>query len=553
MFVHKNTVTSFPSSSSSSIVIEIDDIYVNVWVSRNQHSVLAKSTVKRKHIPKAILAALETAAKTVGFSKLRELLRQIPIVRLCTTIGQSTLLLRKGQPIGLIVSEGLTEATNKILSTLGLSKNLLGVVPKSKEFDSGKIRKIVNRFLYYGARSIGICLQSADFNQIKEKELRDIIVRQYPPHYLGSVPVMLPSTSYQEVSDIERLEAVAVDGYVRETLVNHLQEIRSLLEQIGFIGDILVYEGDGHFSTLPQLRPWLNVLAVDYGLIHMAQSWLEQRDFTNGVALRIGSLKSETVIVYGKQVFSTPELFSKQTLGGWMSTLQRKNNRFTLVPQKTKLMQGTMDFSQRGRIPTLADVLLIIGLIDPRSLDGADFEMDISAARDALSERIGGNRDELETVALRAYYDVVDDMASMIRRKIEKKGIAISEMSFMVCGQAGGVFACAVAEKLGFQTVDIILDGRIFPISDWTESRETNISYQPEKSLLYKRESVRSVFSSFSLGWCESPVYWGPDLTIGSKLEGPALIEFAGGVCWVPPDWYCVTGYNQTTKLIRRS
>ena len=141
------------------------------------------------------------------------------------------------------------------------------------------------------------------------------------------------------------------------------------------------------------------------------------------------------------------------------STLQRQSDRFVLALPESTPVPGPACFGWGGRVPTLADALLVVGYLGPFSLDAAGQPLDPAAARDAMAGLIGHGMSGVEAVALRACHDVADDLAAAVRRHLKQAGLAGSRPALLACGRTGGLLACAVAERLGLKVVHIAAGG----------------------------------------------------------------------------------------------
>lgn len=438
-----------------------DTLFTGIGVSRGADAVLAKAAAVQRDVAGSVLAALAGAGRSLGGADLAGLLRETPLIRLCTSLGDTTLLLRTGSAVGLLVTPELLPRARLMLERLALPVEL--AVPIDNPEHGGaeeQIRAAVLHCLDLGARSLAICLCGPGDVAGAEAKVQAMIERLYPPHLLGAVMIMSAAASAAGHSDEERLEAVAVDGYVRRALARHVGEVQGALTAAGFRGTLLVAEGGGGLAPVARVRPARMAQTAMAALEVAVQRWLERAGLQRGIALRVGSVASEVCFVdrcRGVGSSTGPQL-THRLPGGIASSLQRQSGRFVLAPPPSLPAPGPACFGWGGRAPTLADALLVMGYLGPHSLGAAGRPLDVAAARDALAALVGGGAGGVEAVAWRAVRDVVDDLAAALRRRLEPVAGG-APPAFLACGRTGGLLACAVAERLGWSEVHTVYGG----------------------------------------------------------------------------------------------
>ncbi|OPY56628.1 MAG: Acetophenone carboxylase gamma subunit [Pelotomaculum sp. PtaU1.Bin035] len=432
--------------------VGLDPLFAGVYLICGQKIILHKTGLQQYNAATAVLRGLERAGRGAGFQNLQELLISIPVIRLCTSVAQTGLLLRMGQPIGLLVSYDLVDMGRRVLAALGLPRDMVVDIPAQNTAD--KLKFAINRLLNCGVRCIGVCLAGSWRDPKDEHQIRMLINNQYPPHYLGSVPIMLSSDYKTGLNDEERIIALAIDCYMSKMVQNHFDEIRTALEHEGFSGVLLIAEGNGGLSPVSHVCPSKAVMAAQAAFFAVAKYWIK-RVAAQGVALKIGSLNSEITVIDGgaKADSRFLSLLHENIVGGIASILTRRGDRFVLTAPDNFTDLGGSGLNWRERAPTLLDAMLVLGYLNSDSLGRTGPALDRSAARDAMARLTGHGAGEIEAAALRACHDVADNIASMIRLQVKRRGINAAASAFLVCGEAGGVLACAVAERLGWNVI----------------------------------------------------------------------------------------------------
>jgi len=541
--------------------IGIESLYTGIFLSHGQNTVLLKTGSSQNDIPTSVLQGLKQAGLAIGFQNLHELLISVPIIRLGTSMAQNALQLHLGQPIGLLVSTELLDIGRRVLAALGLPNGMVIDIPAPHDPKAGdRVSHAFNHLLNQGARCIGICLAGSWRNPMDEHLIRGFIDRRYPAHYLGSVPLLLSSDYEKRLTDEELIVALAIDCYLGRILQNHINKIKTTLTREGFAGELLVAEGWGELSPVPYVSPAKSFMATQAALFTVAKHWFGQVG-KKGIALKIGSYSSEISFVDEREDANTPlsDILDAKTMGGIDSLLTRRSGRFVLTAPDNLTDLGKNYLNRQERAPTLLDAMLVLGYLNPLSLGRTGLALDRSAARDAMAGIIGRGAGDIEATALRACHDVADNIACVIRRQVKMRGISLLSSAFLVCGEAGGILACAIAERLGWNVIYIIPGSSMtltigammmelkqqfrYRLQNGTNIKDPSvvqsiISVRTRTfDMIQPSEQKRQVYLGHALGWCDCQVYREQDLEEGEVLSGPILIEAADSVYWVPSGW----------------
>jgi N-methylhydantoinase A/oxoprolinase/acetone carboxylase beta subunit len=137
----------------------------------------------------------KVSASVSGSADLEALLHSTNLIRYSTTQGTNALLERKGPRIGLVTDDmAVVEELRSTESEASLFDDLIGprvavIDPRADEetliFD---VVQQVNRLTTDGAARIVVAVGDADAQD--ESRLRNILLRKYPRHLLGSIPVL---------------------------------------------------------------------------------------------------------------------------------------------------------------------------------------------------------------------------------------------------------------------------------------------------------------------------------------------------------------------------
>ena len=147
-------------------------------------------------LSRCLFDGLTKASEAVfGAADLDTLLHSASLIRYSTTQGTNALLERKGPRIGLVTDDvAVVEELRSTESEASLFDDLIGprvavIDPRADEealiFD---VVQQVNKLTTDGAARIVVAVGDADAPG--ERRLRNILLRKYPRHLLGSVPIL---------------------------------------------------------------------------------------------------------------------------------------------------------------------------------------------------------------------------------------------------------------------------------------------------------------------------------------------------------------------------
>jgi N-methylhydantoinase A len=137
--------------------------------------------------------------------------------------------------------------------------------------------------------------------------------------------------------------------------------------------------------------------------------------------------------------------------------------RLQVGPQSAGAEPGPACYGRGGTEPTVADALVVLGIIDPKNFFGRRYALDPAKARAAIETRIGKplGLDALEAAA--GIYEVVTaKMADLIRKVTVESGHDPREFCLLSYGGAGGAHCASFAAQLGIGRVIVPYAASVF-------------------------------------------------------------------------------------------
>jgi N-methylhydantoinase A len=140
--------------------------------------------------------------------------------------------------------------------------------------------------------------------------------------------------------------------------------------------------------------------------------------------------------------------------GGGSVAFVDPSGRLQVGPRSAGAVPGPVCYGRGGTEPTVTDVNLILGRLDPATFLGGRFALDLDGARAALHDRIEAPLGLSADHAASGILAVVNaKLAASIKFSLFAKGLDPRDFALMSFGGAGGLHAVEVAEELGITRV----------------------------------------------------------------------------------------------------
>ena len=174
------------------------------------------------------------------------------------------------------------------------------VRPLDEEDTLAKLRYLVNQ----GAQGFVVCLINSYANPIHEQKIRDLIRRQYPECYLGSMLVVLSSDVSPRWREYPRMVATMLCAYLHRVMVDELKGMGDELRSPGYKRALMMVHNSGGMAEVFRTTA-LNTFngGPTAGIIGAAYVGKEQ-GFKNIIATDMGGTSFDVgLIVDGKPSF----------------------------------------------------------------------------------------------------------------------------------------------------------------------------------------------------------------------------------------------------------
>src|ERR1700726_1107423 len=419
-------------------------------------------------LSKCLFDGITKASESVfGGPNVEALLHSTKHIRYSTTQGTNALVERKGPPIGLITDDATVVAELRATERqASLFDDLIGsrvavIDPRADEETlSFDLVQRVNQLTTDGAARIVVAVGAAGAGD--ERRLRGILLRKFPRHLLGSVPILYSWEFTADRVRSRRIWSGVINAFLHPTMERFLYHADDRLRSHRVQNPLLIYRNDGASARVAKsvaLKTYSSgprgglegtrALAQAYGLGHVLMIDV------GGTTTDVGSVRKEEILtnrrgsIEGAPI-SIPMSDVQSSGAGGSSIIPVKDAEITVGPESVGAAPGPACFGFGGTDATITDVNLLLGVLDPDPfLDGGfslDAERSKTAIRAAVADPLGISVEEALVRMESAYFQrIAESFASSVDDP--------RETTIAAFGGAGPMSACGAAQLTGVHSV----------------------------------------------------------------------------------------------------
>lgn len=408
-------------------------------------------------------------------------------MRLATTRGTNALLERRGARMALFITEGFGDLLAigdqqrpelfalKIEKPLPLAETIVEVRERCAAdgdvlvpLDESAVLAEASRLIAQGIRSAAVALMHSHVNAAHEQRVRDLLLSA------GFTHVSCSSELAPLIRLLPRAQTAVADAYLAPIVQQYLQEVASVLatpkraspNALSASSRLHVMTSAGGLVRDADYHSCDSLLSGPAGGVAGAAAIGRQSGFDRVISFDMGGTSTDVArfdgdfeyrfehTVGGVRLVS-PALAIETVAAGGGSICDFCDGRLTVGPDSAGAIPGPACYGLGGPL-TLTDANVLLGRIDPEQ-----FEIPINpAAAQAVFEDLfhrvaqhaehSPSRDSL----LEGLLEIANErMAAAIEQISVRRGYDPKDYAMVSFGGAGGQHACAVAQRLGIQTV----------------------------------------------------------------------------------------------------
>ncbi|MDN5937385.1 MAG: hydantoinase/oxoprolinase family protein [Salinisphaera sp.] len=541
-------------------LINIDNggTLTDVCVVREEGVFHTKTLSTPYDLSECFVKGLEGAAEEVfGEPDLHRLLRETDHLRYSTTEGTNRVVQRQGPRLGLVLSAG---ESGDDLAAEGIAAELFEVFvgDRVRHVDTAANGQTLVPAVVAGANRL-VVSASGKQAAADEERIKEMILRRYPRHLLGAVPVLF---SYEMVLDenlVRRTWTGLLNAFLHPGMERFLYNAETVLRQRHVRKPMLIYCNDGTSKRVAKTVALKTLGSGPRGGLEGARSMATHYGLARCISLDIGGTTADIGVVDANSLAGNrrgsvqgipislpiPALHSIGVAGG--SLVRVADERIKVGPDSAGSTPGPACFARGGTDATVTDALLVLGLLDPESYFGGALKLDAARAGEAIrrhvAEPLGIAVAEAAPRILEAFEQA---LASGIR---EHADATTGTAALLAYGGAGPMSACGVAAALGMDRVLIPRVAAVFSafgigFSDIAHAYERPLDSADELAKVrgeIEQEAERGMFAEgYALDDCELSWHLAYDQDDDSQVTAlnggaslPDLPEGAGNLVLV--------------------
>ncbi len=436
---------------------------------------------------------IRKAAKHFGKS-LEELLPELDFFAHGTTVATNTLLTSTGAKTGLILTAGFRDtlemrrAHKENIWDLYLPVpeplvprylrrpvreriNFRGEVVRSLEKED--VREVCRLFRNEEVEAVAVCTLFSFLNDLHEREIRDIVIRQLPDVFVSISSEVLP-----QIREYERMATTVANAYVGPKLTGYLSNLEKKLRNDGLGRAFYVTASNGGVMTaetaIHQASATLlsGPAAGAVGAVFFAG--LLKRE--NLILMDMGGTSFDVTLVSAGQVTLSTEgeiagyriakpMIDINTIGAGGGSIAwlDKGGMLKVGPASAGSDPGPVCYGLGGDKPTVTDANLVLGYLNKDYFLGGEMKVDLDKAKEALKREIADPLGMEETEAAAGIFQIINqNMADATKVVSVQRGHDPREYSLVSAGGACSIHACKIAEEVGCRTVIVPRAASVF-------------------------------------------------------------------------------------------
>ncbi|MCO5130031.1 MAG: hypothetical protein M9932_05635 [Xanthobacteraceae bacterium] len=318
------------------------------------------------------------------------LLLSTEYIRYSTTQGTNALVERKGPRLGLILGGDLKlEDLQADPHRTNLFSNLIGT--RVERFDSSlqgdafesAAARAVSALSSGGANRIVIALSGA-MHENEEVRLKKVLLRKFPPHLLGAIPILYSHEVANDAADARRAWTAMFNAFLHPAMEHFLYNAEHKLRDYRSRNPLLIFRNDGHSARVARTIAVKTYSSGPRGGAEGARALAAHYGFERLLTMDVGGTTTDIGLVEGGMVrahrrgrvegvetsFPLCDVVSAGV--GGSSIIRVEGKTIKVGPESVGSEPGPACFGLGGKEATMTDAFLLMGLLDPASYFGGE-------------------------------------------------------------------------------------------------------------------------------------------------------------------------------------
>jgi len=402
-----------------------------------------------------------------------------------TTVATNALIEQKGAPTGLITTRGfrdLIEIGRQRRPTLYdlFFDKAAPLVPRHLRLevtercdhtglvltplDMEEVESAIMRLREENVKAIAVCFLYSFMNREHELAVAERIRELYPPAYVCASSQVLP-----EWREYERVSTTVANAYLGPAIKGYMDHLQERTRKMGISTDPRIMQSNGgimSISAAAERSVYTLFSGPSAGVIggHHAAG---QTGFRNIITFDMGG--TSTDVSLGED--GSPKHTTENEIGGiplrvpmidihtvgagggsiaWIDS----GGLMKVGPQSMGASPGPACFALGGEEPTVTDMNVVLGRLNPEYLLGGRMRIERERARRAIEEKLARPLGLTIEEAAAGILTIVNTNMMLATRLVSiQRGYDPRDFVLVAFGGAGPLHACAIAKELNIGRV----------------------------------------------------------------------------------------------------
>ncbi len=473
------------------IGIDIGGTFTDVVIAREDGSIVRdKALTTPADYTDGIVAALERAAGSVhAGGSVAEILSKTENIVNGTTVVTNAIAQLTGRKVGLLTTRGFKQQIYIHRGARQIQLDLQKDIPPPEIV---RLRTVVEIDERVDRR--GNVLVPIDVEQVKTA-VGELVEREgiealaicflwsfrYPEHERAAgaaaqerypdMFVTLSSEIYPRIREYERMNTAVLNSFVSAGAESYITRLTERLGEFGLPEGRITFMQSlgGQLSAREGIREPIQLThSGPVGGVVAATHFAAQLRLGDVITADVGGTSFDTALIKDQRPtyahrtrinrlltgLSTIDIHAIGAGGGSVAWVDERGIP-QLGPQSAGADPGPACYGRGGEQPTLTDVNLVLGLIDPDNFWGGTLALDLEAARRAVGQVAGRIGRPLEETAAGLYEIAVNNMSTAMATVSLARGYDPRDFTVIGYGGAAGLMLAEVCVELGVRRLAV--------------------------------------------------------------------------------------------------
>jgi N-methylhydantoinase A/oxoprolinase/acetone carboxylase beta subunit len=478
-----------PAGFSETFIIDVDvgGTFTDAIVSSRSRSLFIKVDTTQHELSLCLQEVLQRAVAELDLPDVRCLLTATTVARLSTSLSTNFLVEGIGAQCGLIVPQGwrgsyishlrsINSPSLRLVEEMIAEVSLNGPQGAIDQVLEDEIRDSVQKLLERGVSIIVVSVATGEAWAQVEQMIKQVILRYYPSHFIGSLPVLLSSQISSSPDFFERTNTAVLNAYCHRPMANIFYQIEDFLRKEGYPYPLLVVHCNGGSARVAKTRAILTINSGAAAGVLGVGRLAGEYDLEDVISVDVGGTTTEIgLLLDGEIDYGTWEddgnppvdlprpVALSLGLGGGSLVRMGQSGELLVGPQSAGAFPGPACYELGGTIPTLTDAYLILGYLDQHYYLGGAKKINLDRAVRAVTEHLAVPLGvSCEEAALRVKKRALEILGKTVTAVMERTGVQEEEFALAAVGGAGGCVGPELFARLRMKKMHFFRHGAVF-------------------------------------------------------------------------------------------